>query len=165
MNADILNKTLSLLENVTPLKTDCGLLCGASCCRDNGEAGSAVWLLPGEEDGDFSWAEVSDTATPVTGTPMKQIYCNAFCERTKRPFLCRIFPLSPYYSKTKSIWSVRMDRRAAALCPLFMCGIRGLDPVFTGTCREAVRLIASDPEGEQLLRILEAEEDAYRFEL
>ncbi len=166
MNKEILDKALALLENVTPLRTDCGLLCGNACCKDNGDAGSAVWLLPGEEETDYPWAEVTETVTPVTGTLLRQIYCKGFCAREKRPFLCRIFPLSPHFSIKKGVWSVRMDRRAAALCPLFICGgIKGLDPVFTETCREAIRLIAANPEGEQILKILELEEDAFRFEL
>ena len=33
MNAETLRRAKALLENETPLKTDCGALCGAACCR------------------------------------------------------------------------------------------------------------------------------------
>lgn len=165
MDKEILFRALKLIENVTPLNTDCGLLCGGVCCRDNGEAGSGVWLLPGEEHVPHLWADTTATKTPVTKTELNMIYCRGMCERDKRPFLCRIFPLSPYYSEKKSCWSVRMDRRAAALCPLHGYGVRGLKPEFIDACREAVKLIASDEEGEKLLRVLEQEEGAFRFEL
>ena len=165
MDKEILNQALKLLENVTPLNTDCGLLCSGACCKDNGEAGSGVWLLPGEEDISHDWADTKGTKTPVTQTEFTMIYCRGMCERDKRPFLCRIFPLSPFYSEKKCCWSVRMDRRAAALCPLFAYGVRGLKPEFVEACREAVKLISEDEEGEALLRVLEKEESAFRFEL
>lgn len=165
MDREILTKASDLLAELTPLSSDCGLLCGGACCKDNGEAGSGVWLLPGEEETERPWADISQTLTPVTKTAFETIYCRGMCERSRRPFLCRIFPLSPFYSLKKGCWSVRMDRRAAALCPLFSYGIKGLKPEFVSACRRAVQMIACDPDGEALLKILEAEEAAFRFEL
>ena len=165
LDKELLRRASELLADLTPLSSDCGLLCGGACCKDNGEAGSGVWLLPGEEDIPHDWAETKTTKTPVTQTELHMIYCRGMCERDKRPFLCRIFPLSPFFSEKKGCWSVRMDRRAAALCPLFSYGVRGLKPEFVEACREAVQLLSEDPEGEELLRILEKEESAFRFEL
>ena len=165
MDKELLIRASELLADLTPLSSDCGLLCSGACCKDNGEAGSGVWLLPGEETAERPWADIKKTNAPVTKTAFETIYCRGMCERDKRPFLCRIFPLSPFYSEKKGCWSVRMDRRAAALCPLFSYGIKALKPEFVSACREAVQLIAGDPEGEALLRILEAEEAAFRFDL
>ena len=159
MNIDIIN---ALLENVTPLKSDCGRLCDAACCKD--DEGAGVWLLPGE-GAQCPWGTVSDSIMPVTQTPVKLLMCAAPCERSKRPFMCRIFPLTPYFSKKKNRWDVRMDVRAAALCPLYGYGIKALDPEFTQNVRTAVGLLAADEEGIRLLERLEAEEKAYRIEL
>ena len=165
MNCDLLNQALSLLEDVTPLNTDCGLLCGASCCRDNGDAGSGVWLLPGEDTASFTWGQVRSSVMPVTKTKACMLICEKDCFRPLRPFMCRIFPLSPYWSVKKGAWSVRMDRRAAAVCPLFACGKKGLSSDFVNRAENAVRLISQDKTGEEWLRILESEESAYRFKL
>ena len=154
----------ALLENVTPLKTDCGLLCSAACCTDNGEAGSCVWLLPGEEAG-CDWGSVSSAVLPVTGIKLNSLYCTSPCTRSRRPFMCRIFPLSPYYSVKRGIWDVRMDRRAAAVCPLFKSGVRGLNPDFISAARAAVTMLSEDAEGLKLLKALYAEEDACRLSL
>ena len=165
MFSEKLAKALALLENVTPLSTDCGCLCGAACCRDNGEAGSGVWLLEGESGENMNWGHVAEEKMPVTGRAVRTLYCDGMCDRHLRPFMCRIFPLSPYFSRKKQAWDVRMDRRAAAVCPLFGYGKIGLSPEFTSACAEAVRILAEDPQGEELLEALQSEEAAYRMEL
>ena len=166
MNEKLLSKALNCLCDVTPLKTDCGLLCEAACCRDNGEAGSCVWLLPGEDaEGMNRWADVRLSAMPVTRREVQAIYCNKACKREARPFLCRIFPLTPYYSQKKQCWSVRMDRRAAALCPLYACGKNGLSSEFVQSAERAVQLLAQDEEYLSVLKDLEQEEAAYRMTL
>ena len=48
-------------------------------------------------------------------------------------------------------WGVKIDRRARAMCPLSRFGTRGLDPEFVRAVRAAVRLIASDAQGEAFL--------------
>ena len=133
----------------TPQTYDCGSLCGAACCKCETEAQGGVDLLPGEEtllEG-VNWAEIA--RDDMMDAPM--LMCNAFCEREKRPFLCRIFPLCPAMGKSGK-WSVRMDARARALCPLSGSGLNGLDPDFVKAAVKAVRIIASDPEGEAFLK-------------
>ena len=155
-----------MLKDVTPLKTDCGEYCQNACCRDNGEAGSCVWLLPGEDDDSvMEWADVRIVTMPVTRSEAQAIFCRKLCQRDHRPFLCRIFPLSPYYSQKKQRWSVRMDRRAAAICPLFQFGKSGLRRDFLEAAECAVNMLASDQDYRQALEELEKEESAYRFEL
>ena len=162
---ETLARALEMLKDTTPLKQDCGSLCASSCCSDGGEAGALVWLMPGEESVPMPWGSVSDSVMPVTKTRVSAIYCNAPCDRDRRPFMCRIFPLSPYYSEKRGEWDVRLDRRAAPVCPLFRYGKAGLDPVFVDAARRAVRLLAKDPGWESRLRLLESEEAAYRMEL
>ena len=51
---DALEKARELLENVTPLKTDCGKVCGGRCCRPL-EADSIK--ITGET-GDYRYAQM-----------------------------------------------------------------------------------------------------------
>ena len=147
-----------MLRELTPLLTDCGELCNHACCKMDRDAGGLVWLWPGEEDTDMPWAETLFTHLPVTGLDVEAVRCAAPCAREDRPFLCRLFPLVPFYSEKKQMWDVRMDRRAWMLCPLCSYGIRGLKPA-------AVRLLAQNPANEAFLQAIAREEDAYRFSL
>ena len=81
--------------------------------------------------------------------------------RAARPFACRIFPLTPV--KGEKGWTVRMDARARGLCPLYRHGARGLNPDFARAAVRAIRLIASDPEGEEFLNRWAALEKEYRL--
>ena len=105
-----------LLDGVSPLKTDCGLLCGAVCCTsgdgNEGSGGSSsdemgIYLLPGEEkifsgdEDDFIWGKLDTDEYEFPESWHGSVYflgCkNApFCDRRKRPIQCRTFPLSPY---------------------------------------------------------------------
>ena len=38
------------LKNVTPLKRDCGRVCGAACCRPLGGEETGMLLFPGEAE-------------------------------------------------------------------------------------------------------------------
>jgi hypothetical protein len=52
-----------LLDRVSPIDTDCGLLCGAACCtpeKDPDAEDVGIYLLPGEEkihSKDDDWLE------------------------------------------------------------------------------------------------------------
>jgi len=155
----------ALLADTTPLKTDCGLLCSHACCKPSGDAGEAVWLFPEEEDTDMPWGKKVLSVMPVTGTKVVSLWCDGFCSREARPFQCMIFPLVPYYSKKKNAWSVRMDRRAYAVCPLTSYGKKGLNPEFVINAEKAVRLISETETGERFLETLAREEEAYRITL
>ena len=157
-----LKKARALLENVTPLTTDCGLLCECACCKADEDSGDSVWLFPGEEEIDFFWGEVTDVLLPVTKTPAKSLYCTDFCPRENRPFQCMIFPLVPYFSNKKNAWSVRMDRRAFAVCPLTAYGKKGLNPEFVENAEKAVQLLSETETGERFLEALAREESVYR---
>lgn len=162
---DSFRKAKALLENVTPLLTDCGLLCGHACCKPDPDAGEFVWLFPEEENLSMPWGTVRKTQMPVTQTPVSAVWCNSPCNRSERPFQCMIFPLVPYFSEKKNAWSVRMDRRAYALCPLTAYGKKGLNPEFVKNAELAVRMIAETEAGERFLTALAREEDAYRITL
>ena len=154
-----------LLENVTPLKTDCGLLCDHACCKPSEDAGQGVWLFPQEECEDMAWGKKGDTRLPVTRIKAKILLCDGLCDRENRPFQCRIFPLVPFFSKKRSEWDVRMDRRAYMICPLCTYGKKALDPAFIENAKKAVQLIAKTEAGERFLTALAQEESAYRISL
>lgn len=157
-----LKKARALLENVTPLLSDCGLLCDHACCKPSEDAGDSVWLFPGEETLEITWGEVTNVTLPVTKLSAKSLYCKDFCPREKRPFQCMIFPLVPYFSPVKNAWTVRMDRRACAVCPLTAYGKKGLNPEFVINAEKAVRLISETETGERFLQALAREESVYR---
>ena len=149
MQLDTILRAYAAIGESTPLCSDCGALCGAACCESDGDGQGGVDLLPGEKDlvGDAEWMEISHD--PSMDTEM--IVCTAMCEREKRPFLCRVFPLCPVIGRNGK-WTVRMDARARAMCPLTRGGVRGLDPEFVRGCVRAVRILAEEPDGADFLR-------------
>lgn len=157
MNAEVLARAYALIGEKTPLMNDCGALCGAACCQPDEDGQGGVYLFPGEENlTQFSrWGHVEETDF----APM--LVCDGMCEREHRPFACRIFPLTPARNE-KGEWTVRMDARARAMCPLVRSGVRGLNPEFVRAVRRAVRILAQDPEGAVFLERWAALEAQYR---
>lgn len=139
-------KARELLRDVTPLKTDCGLMCGHACCACDEDGQGGVWLLEEEEE----QLKARDWVQIIPDGDINMLMCRSLCDRDMRPFFCRIFPLIGVVRKGK--WDVRMDRRAWAVCPLMSGGIRGLDPQFVSAAREAVTVLAADEAYEKALR-------------
>ena len=149
MNIEIISRAYEAIGEKTPMESDCGALCNAACCFTDEDGQGGVCLLPGEEkqlEG-IDWGEIDHDAQ--MDVPM--LMCTDMCEREIRPFLCRIFPLCPVIGKSGK-WTVRMDARARAVCPLTRGGLNGLDPDFVRGCARAVRIIAEDSQGESFLR-------------
>ena len=156
MNQDILNRAYARIGALTPMLRDCGALCGAACCQTDADGQGGVHLFPGEAARlkDCDWV---DRVVPGSFAPI--MICSGQCDRNLRPLGCRIFPLTPVRGKNGR-WTVRLDARARAMCPLVASGIGGLDPDFVKTARDAVRIVADDPEGEAFLeKWLELEEE------
>ena len=159
MDFEILHRAYAAIGEATPMKTDCGALCAAACCKTDADGQGGVCLLPGEEkqlEG-IAWGKVDHE--PMMDAPM--LMCTGMCDRSLRPFLCRIFPLTPVIGKSGK-WTVRMDARARAVCPLTRGGINGLDPDFVRSCAKAVRIIAEDAQGEDFLTRWAAIEAEFR---
>lgn len=157
MRPDILLNARNAIGNLTPMLSDCGGLCGAACCQPDEDGQGGVYLFPGEEAllGSCAWGRIA----PASFAPM--LVCSDMCDRTARPLGCRIFPLTPVRGKNGK-WSVRMDARARAMCPLAAHGLSGLDPAFPRAVRDALRIIAEDPEGDAFLEKWAALEEEYR---
>ncbi len=100
-----------LLDRVSPLKGDCGKLCGAVCCTCTDEdLELGIYLLPGEEKlftRKEDWLEWSAEQAEDFDFPDSwkgKIYfvkCKTppFCHRSMRPLQCRFFPLEPHLTQ------------------------------------------------------------------
>lgn len=158
MNKEILERAYAAIGDLTPMLTDCGAMCEAACCEADEDGQGGVYLFPGEQEllGDREWGTVEqDDFAPM-------LVCEDWCDRERRPFACRIFPLTPVRN-SEGKWTVRMDARARAMCPLVRSGVRGLNPEFARGVVKALRIIAKDPEGEAFLEKWVALEEQYRF--
>ena len=151
----LLLKAYEIIGSLTPLRTDCGELCSKACCSPDEDGQGGMLLFPGEKEfctGDWHRLEETDVGTILT--------CLSPCPRNFRPLACRIFPLTPVFSK--GAWTVRMDARARRMCPLVRSGVKGLDREFALAVRDALRLIATDPAGEKFLQDWQSAEEEYR---
>ena len=107
----------ALLENVTPMPFDCGMVCGAACCNAEDED-AGIFLLPGEEvmqereSGDFAWEEISKSNWFLRC--MRTDNCN----RQKRPIQCRTFPLMPIINESGELEIIVNDMELPYACPL-----------------------------------------------
>ena len=150
---EVLKRAREKLAETTPLKTDCGKICGARCCRSLEEEETGMLLFPGEEEayrGKLGW-KLRETAAGILAV------CPGSCDRNERPLACRIFPLLPVIRE--GAVKTAADQRARAVCPLLRQGIRGTDPAFRDAVREAGRILAEDPEQREFLEMLTAEQD------
>ncbi len=144
-----IQKALALLENVTPLRVDCGKLCGGRCCHAD-ENAEGMRLFPDEPAP--AGLRVSDL--PDGG---RLAVCSGTCDRRFRPLACRIFPLFPHLGadgRVRAVWDVR----ALRVCPLVQ-GRYCPDRAFVRAVRKAGRLLAATPEGRQFLQEQAAELD------
>lgn len=157
MLTEYLLRAYAALGEHTPMLTDCGALCAAACCQPDSDGQGGVYLFPSEDTllEPCDWGHIR----PHSFAPM--LVCENPCERDRRPFGCRIFPLTPVRGKSGK-WTVRLDVRARPMCPLVSSGINGLNPDFTRAARDAIRTIAESPEGNAFLEKWAALEEAYR---
>lgn len=147
------------LNDVTPLKKDCGRICGARCCLSLDGEETGMLLFPGEAEayaGKAGW-EIRKTAQG------ELVICPGTCEREERPLSCRLFPLLPLIGEDGKIRAVT-DQRARAVCPLARQGKDALDPAFTDAVREAGELLAQQEEQRLFLdRLREEQEELKRL--
>ena len=149
------------LENVTPLKKDCGMLCDAACCKD-GEEKTGMLLFPFEEKllsgADFATIEDSNCEYGDTEVA-KLFFCEGTCNRALRPLACRIFPLMPYLKNGKM--TLVMNPMAKGICPLARSlEISDLEPKFVKAVKKAMNRIMKLKDGKDyILMLTEIAED------
>ena len=141
------------LKNVTPLKRDCGRVCGARCCRPLEGEETGMLLFPGEAEAYAGKAgfEVRKTARGDL------LICSGTCNREDRPLSCRLFPLLPVIGDDGKVRAVT-DLRAKAVCPLARQGKSAMDPAFADAVREAGEILAAEDEQAVFLEMLEEEQ-------
>jgi len=141
------------LKNVTPLKRDCGRVCGARCCRPLEGEETGMLLFPGEVEAYAGKAgfEVRKTARGDL------LICSGTCDREDRPLSCRLFPLLPVIGDDGKVRAVT-DLRAKAVCPLARQGKSAMDPAFANAVREAGEILAAEDEQAVFLEMLEEEQ-------
>ena len=137
-----LDKTLrierarALLETLTPLKTDCGRVCGGACCEGSAEDG--MLLFPGEE----AYYEGREGYRMTGAAQGTLLICSGRCDRADRPLSCRLMPLIPVVREDGI--KVATDLRAKTVCPLAQQGKDALDPDFVSAVRQVGRILAED---------------------
>jgi len=149
----MLDQARKLLENVTPLKTDCGRVCSGACCRSLEGEMTGMLLFPGEEDcyGDAEGFSMQ----PVPGGLL--LICSGRCDRAQRPLACRLFPLLPLVREDGI--HVAVDARARAVCPLSRQGKEALDPAFVAAVKQTGEMLMQDAAQAAFLRQLTQEHD------
>jgi hypothetical protein len=161
-----------LLNRVSPVDGDCGLLCGSVCCRAEDEDRTqnlGIYLLPGEDalftkdedwlEWDFSRAEDSDFPDSWNGI-VYFIKCEGpdTCRRETRPLQCRFFPLAPHLTKEGQLNMILYpDNALPYRCPLIKNKIP-LSQDFIKASYTVWRRLIDDP----LIRDLVEYDSAYR---
>lgn len=149
-----LTEARELLAALTPLKMNCGKLCGGACCQpspdDDGENG--MLLFPFED---------SFYKEPIEGFPFhlveddtlfkggKRLVCEGRCSREHRPLACRIFPLrmkAETHAETEEVTvSAEIDPRAWCVCPLLeQGGLRAMQKDFIDAVAQAGQKLCSN---------------------
>jgi len=140
------------LNNRTPVKGDCGMLCNGRCCSDEECEGLGMYLFPGEEEMfiNESGFEIDESEFEVNGRKTKILYCDGSCDRKKRPLSCRIFPLFPYISVTGEIKVIK-DIRSKSICPLYEADLKDFSHTFIRGVFHIGKLLSEDKEGFDFL--------------
>lgn len=150
-----LRKAYRMLEDITPLRTDCGLLCEGACCKGGDEDG--MWLFPGEKElleemgADFKYPNGS----------AKIVVCNGTCNRKMRPLSCRIFPLFPVVRTNERTGKTKADAvfdiRALRICPLAKEDNESVDEAFRHRVKLAAKILCRDRVMREFLEERSAE--------
>lgn len=150
-------RTYALLEDVTPIKADCGRLCEKACCRVEEEI-TGMYLFP-EENVMFrdlpSYAKLYDTDFEYDYGKYADLFtCDGNCERSRRPLACRIFPLLPYCKEGEEP-EVIMDPRGRGICPIARAlSIDELDPEFVTAVKKVTGLLMKNPQTRKFVHEL-----------
>ena len=110
------NKAYELLENVTPLDYNCGLLCGNKCCK--GSETDGMLLFPFEKEFFENHPDYKVYFDEKYNSDA--VVCIKTCNRSERPLSCRIFPFFPYVEKSEDEDKITVgtDVRALGECPV-----------------------------------------------
>ncbi|WHH59847.1 hypothetical protein [Petroclostridium sp. X23] len=150
LKRELYQKAYSILEQLTPLQTDCGELCNQACC-DSDDEDAGMYLFPGEELMYIEkpdWLRIEESAFTYGNEekPALIAMCTQRCDRELRPLSCRIFPLTPYIGHDGVI-NIKIDPRAVPMCPLAKpYADKSLDKEFILAVTEVYKILGRDKE-------------------
>lgn len=145
--SNVIARAYALLEEVTPLATDCGQVCDGRCCEMTAES-QGMLLFPGEET---LARDKGFTLLPADGGHTLLV-CEGHCDRAYRPLACRLFPLFPLVEEDGRVRAV-YDPRGYRLCPLVReCAHVPLERGFVRAVRRVGRILMEDPACAAFLR-------------
>ncbi len=153
MLPETIARAREILQDVTPLRTDCGLICGGACCHSLPGETTGMLLFPGEA-ADYANRPGYTLTETGHGTLLT---CEGRCNRADRPLSCRLFPLLPLLRPDGV--KVATDLRAKAVCPLARQGKDALDPDFVAAVRRVGHLLAGDETQRAFLARLTETQD------
>jgi len=144
------DKIYKIIGDLTPLKADCGKLCGGACCK--GDENTGMRLFPFEK---------SELPFKECDNGVRLVVCSGKCDRDKRPLACRIFPFFPTIDEKGRIF-VEADFRGARLCPLITHSEEILfDKRFFKALKKAGKILAKDEVCREFLYETTEEIDMY----
>ena len=143
----------AILENITPLHTDCGLACGHTCCRPMEGETTGMLLFPGEE----AYYEGREGYRMTRTAQGMLLTCSGRCDRADRPLSCRLFPLLPLLRPDGV--KVATDLRAKTVCPLARQRKDALAAEFVSAVREVGQILAEDEVQQDFLSRLTKQQD------
>lgn len=153
---DRLQTARDLLDSLTPLRTDCGSICGCRCCSSAEGEETGMLLFPGEE---AYYADLPGYR--LLHTPQGTLLiCSGRCNRADRPLSCRLFPLLPVVREDGV--KVAMDLRAKSVCPLARQGKSALREDFVQAVRQVGNILCEDEEQRDFLLGLTRQQDELR---
>ncbi len=158
-----------LLDRVSPVPYNCGILCNAACCScGNDDESLGIYLLPGEDkvhprqDSWLSWSAENAEDYEFPDSWHGKVYfvrCKTppICPREKRPMQCRTFPLTPHIDEDGVLSLILNDGELPYLCPLIEEEIE-LSPDFVKATYTCWKHLIRDPLIYDLVR----EDSEYR---
>lgn len=150
MKKELYSKINKIMDNLTPLTVDCGVLCGGACCK--GDNNTGMRLFPGE---------TTELIVKETEEGNKIAICNGCCDRTKRPLACKIFPFFPTIDDDDKIY-VELDYRGYRVCPMIEHSDELLfDPDFLEAVEKVGYILSADDECKEFLYESTVEIDTY----
>jgi hypothetical protein len=154
-------KLYNLSNMVTPVKSDCGILCGKLCCQPDQCVNLGMYLYPGEEvmfTGKEDWLEwdyrdpAEDNFPPSWKKPLPFIICTKPCPREKRPLNCRFFPLAPHLLRDNTILLIHETMTLPYQCPLITQNTP-LEESFIKMVGKCWQILLQDPRIKDLVEM------------
>ncbi|MCR5592038.1 MAG: hypothetical protein K6F73_10965 [Lachnospiraceae bacterium] len=158
-------KVYSILDAASPLKHDCGSLCGSVCCKGGSVPDEElyIYLLPGEmeflkeQGADIELVRRESRFHYLPHSWGKHFYtaiCRGpeNCPRSLRPIQCRTFPLEPHMERSGELKMIYCDIDLPYECPLISKKMV-LDEKYVYAIYEAWHILIEDDLIRDLVRM------------